>query len=173
MKKYPEMNHLSDRLTKFMRSLMIRTDICNERKIELWLNVPNHLTGNHMFCDHGNLIDHNNLIFTESEYATLNEILKATVKYTTKSYINNNTQSNESFYAIKALMAPKQKAWKCSYQTRIELGILRWNEGDNYIIDLCEKLGIPFENWQKKKSRRMLKNKKIENIIKELVNIEN
>lgn len=148
MKTYKELSFLYERLARYMRMLMIRTDICNSRKIELWLNVKCHLIGKHESCDHGPLNNHNNITLTENEYDNLAYILSKTSKYATKTFAKYNTQCNESFHSLKAIMAPKQKSWKCSFKARVELGILRWNEGDAYYLELCEHLGIPLDLWQ-------------------------
>ena len=44
---------------RYIETLMVRIDICNSIKIELWKNVPRHLAGDHKLCDHDLLINHN------------------------------------------------------------------------------------------------------------------
>ena len=53
------------------------------------------------------------------------------------------TQSNESFHELKSFFAKKNISWRTSWNLRMKLAVLRWNEGFNMIKMLWDTLQLP------------------------------
>ena len=59
-----------------------------------------------------------------------------------------DTQSNESFHALKARFANKFAAWGSSWKIRMYFAVLSWNDPENWYQNLCNRIGIPLNEWQ-------------------------
>jgi hypothetical protein len=54
-----------------------------------------------------------------------------------------STQANESLHALKGKLAPKNFAWQSSWAPRCCVGILDWNEGESWKMEMYHELGFP------------------------------
>ena len=81
--------------------------------------------------------------FTEEEAElALREFLKMNEDLVIKCS-KGTTQSNESFHEIKSFFAKKNISWRASWNLRMKLAVLRWNEGFHMIQMLWDALKLP------------------------------
>ena len=149
---------IEESLQIHMWNLVFNTSLNQEEKKLKWFNAANHFTGDHSKCSHESSSSY------EKRYAKIQNckeeitnILISTEKYLYRSNPIVTTQTNESFHAIKALFAPKHISWKRSFRTRIEISILKWNEGNSYYRKLIQSLKLPIEDWQLEEFDKMEK----------------
>ena len=79
---------------------------------------------------------------TEEKLNALRIFLNDSIQYVEKINPKYNTQINEAFHNLKALLAPKSFAWGGSYLIRMTIAVLRFNEPDLYFNLLTKAIGI-------------------------------
>lgn len=129
------------KLERFFQSLM-HLDATEEDKIDLWMNVVEHFSGNHTSC-----IKHKPTriwsgILIDGNKEALTTFLKKASKLLTKCNTAHSTQMCESLHAIKAHFANKLICWKSSWTCRICAAILDFNS-PHWEFQLYNELQLP------------------------------
>lgn len=142
---------IEKRLSNF-KAILTFSNLTIEKKEELWLNVIEHFKHNHSMCIHSpyanasiekkSLGSWANNVTSEKEIS-LKNFLSATVKYITKVDSRYTSQLNECFHSVKAMLAPKSRAWGKSWLGRMAVAVMRFNEPDTYIEILRTFLKLP------------------------------
>ena len=132
---------LQARLERFFQTL-VKLDAPINVKREQWLNVPNHLAGDHSKClEHGECKSWPK-INEENNREVLVEFLKSTVSLLERVDPHHSTQMCESLHAVKAHFANKLTNWQTSWAARVAAAILSVNE-DDWEWKLHKALGLP------------------------------
>ena len=132
-----------------------------ERRGELWMNVPEHLTGNHEVCRHGeekrspgrprkNSVEKRNEDFSvwqggievPAAKEALSHFCKKTVNFIVHCSSENSTQGNEAQNALIAREADKNINYGPSYPARVAVAIGKMNDPENFVMDVLHETGI-------------------------------
>ena len=128
------------------------------KKLEAGINnITQHAFGNHDNCQEwcGYLADPDNYKHQTLPYSKdlKNEDLKGSLSKLFSIYASNaeklsklgSTQSNESFNAMVAAVAPKSRHYSSfdSVDFRLSTAVCKKNLGSNYCVKLMEKLKVP------------------------------
>lgn len=132
---------LKSHLERFFNALL-RIDLLIEDKISLWLNVSQHLAGDHSKC-----LKHKECkpwkdIDVGNNRQVLDDFLEKTKDLLLKCDRYHSTQMCESLHAVKVHFANKNIAWKSSWAPRICAAILSVNE-KHWAMTLYEQLSLP------------------------------
>ena len=145
------------------------------KKMEAGINyITQHAFGNNDNCQEwcGYLADPNNYKHQTLSYGKdlKNEDLKGSLSRLFSIYASNaeklsklgSTQSNESFNAMVAAVAPKSRHYSSSdsLEFRVSTAVCKKNLGSNYCVKLMEKLKVPVNRQLQERSE------KIDNITK-------
>ena len=139
-------------LSKF-RHILINSTFDSEQKVSLWLNSVEHYKGNHTLCIHENYKNKKEELkdlprwsrkLNDEKLNALNIFLNDTKKYIKNVNHNYNTQLNEGFHFLKTELASKSISWSKSYNARMAIAVLRFNEPDTYfeILESALQIGI-------------------------------
>ena len=123
--------------------LLMTRMLTEDEKHEQWRNIVNHIQGDHSRCMHDDPSrTYHSWNLTEKEKSTLQRIVRSCDKFIDLSRPGLNTQHNESLHSTMALLASKQLSWKSTIPARLGIAILKKNEGENALLQICSKLGI-------------------------------
>ena len=140
---------------------LVHNEKDRERRGELWLNVPEHLTGNHEVCRHGeekrspgrprkNSVEKKNedfsvwqggIEFPEAK-AALSNFCEKTIDLIVHCSNENSTQGNEAQNAMIAREADKNINYGPSYPARVAVAIGKMNDPENFVMDVLHETGI-------------------------------
>lgn len=119
-------------------------------RITQWLNMEQHLLGNHENCIHRQLKSPG--IWSGSNdkeiMSTLKQFLQASVELLKRVNIRLTTNVNESFNYSKARVAPKIFQFPVSFEMRCAIAILKRNEGENWCRLIRNRLQIEQLPWR-------------------------
>lgn len=127
-------------LFNWTNAILYDGSITQEKRRELWLNTPNHYSGDHSKCIHK--IEDKEVFFQKNseEYNFIQKFFNSTVEKVSKINPKYSTQRNEAFHSTKATYAPKSIAWRRSYKMRMCYAVGVWND-PNFIKKICKKIG--------------------------------
>lgn len=132
---------LQARLERFFQTL-VKLDETAAVKRDQWMNVPNHLAGDHSKClEHGECKIWGKIAEANNR-KVLEEFLEATAPLFEKVNSCHSTQMCESLHAVKAHFANKLINWQSSWGARVAAAILSVNEND-WEFKLHRALGLP------------------------------
>ena len=121
---------------------LLRIDLTIEAKEALWLNVSEHLDGNHKKCLPHKECERWAKINEGNNREVLDRFLDKTKELLTKCDRIHSTQMCESLHSVKSHYANKSTAWKSSWAPRICAAILNINE-KNWAMNLYRRLSLP------------------------------
>lgn len=134
-----------------------RADQDDEHKKAMWLSTYetflNEQKGKIDTCK-------NKKLFNDQAKNCVQNFLHESLTLVQKCF-HGDTQSNESFHSLKARMAPKNTAWGFSWDIRMNMCVLKWNEENWYelleddlhlpsIKDSCKKILDSYDEERKK-----------------------
>ena len=140
-------------------SQLIKYEHNKQKRKKLWLNVPEHLTGNHKGCDHSKKIKKRGRPRKKKEFKEDFDIWKAgveipaaklalkkfcekTADFIQKCEPNQSTQVNESQNSIISRQACKNISYGPSYPCRVAVAIGLRNDPENFCANVMEKTGM-------------------------------
>lgn len=136
------LSRLQSILSRWMDFLLHTTSLREGIKEQLWRNTTSHLLGNHDDCIHGPE-KRNGALITEEEALALKPIIEKGVGFLSRSHPLVTTQMNESLNSLRARLTPKNYSWKKAWPLRTTIAVLKWNEGNGALLELCRMLSIP------------------------------
>jgi hypothetical protein len=151
---------IQGKVISFAKSL-VNDENDKMRREELWLNVPEHLTGNHEICRHGERKKSpgrpkKNSIGKKDEYfgiwqagidfpvakEALSDFCQKTIGFIGHCSSKRSTQANESQNSLIAREADKNINYGPSYLARVAVAIGKKNDPKNFVTNALKESGI-------------------------------
>ena len=178
------MHGFKGKIVNFGKHIINSVDDVEEREKQ-WLNVPEHLTGNHENCNHEKTIKkpgrprENIKVKSSDEFSVwkkgieypkakeaLQDFCNKTAKFIKSCEKKTSTQANESQNSMIAREADKNISYGPSYEARALVAVGKRNDPEHFVLDVLEKTGIvnklSEENESKIKNRWKQKSEKNE-----------